>query len=176
MNMALEGVAETLAYEFAHLHSNAVVRVLADCVDDFPKGGRHFVEQAARARLSRLPGPQVPLQRVSERSSLDVSLHDDDLADEVDLMVRLIIAANESDSTLARDDIDEILGVNSRPPGSQAIPPTSPGPCQLSGNGPRSSGCAHKPPRQVQEVAVPSVAATRPLSPSDQTPPWIAGD
>ena len=112
MNMALAGVAETLAYEFAHLHSTAVVRVLADCVDEFPRGGPHFVEQAARARLSRLPAPQVRLQRVSEQSSLDVSLHDQDLADEVDMMVRLIIAANESDRTLAQEDIDEILGLS----------------------------------------------------------------
>ena len=122
MNMALAGVAETLAYEFAHLHSNAVVRVLAGCVDEFPNGGPHFVEQAARARLSRLPGPQVPLQRVSERSSLDVSLHDDDLADEADLMVRLIIAANESDRTLAREDIDEILGVTANRQGPLRSP------------------------------------------------------
>ena len=111
MDMALAGVAEKLAYEFAHLHSTAVVRVLADCVDECPGGGPHFVEQAARARLSRLPTPQVRLPRVSKRSSLDVSLHDEDLADEVDMMVRLIIAANESDHTLAREDIDEILGV-----------------------------------------------------------------
>ena len=111
MNMALAGVAETLAYEFAHLHSTAVLRVLADCVDECPRGGPHFVEQAARARLSRLPAPQVRSPRVSKRSSLDVSLHDQDLADEVDMMVRLIIAANESDRTLAREDIDEILGV-----------------------------------------------------------------
>ena len=122
MNMALAGVAETLAYEFAHLHSTAVVRVLVDCVDEFPNGGPHFVEQAARARLSRLPEPQVPWHRVSERSSLDVSLHDDDLADEVDLMVRLIVRANESDCTLAQEHIDEILGVTADRQGPRRTP------------------------------------------------------
>lgn len=44
--------------------------------------------------------------------SLDVSLHDDELRDEVDLTVRLIVAANQSDGMLSRRDIDEVLGVS----------------------------------------------------------------
>jgi len=118
MDLALAGVAETLAYEFAHLQSAAVVRVLADCVDEFPCGGPYFVEEAARARLSCLQEQQTRSQRVSERCSLDVSLHDDDLADEVDLMVGLIVAANASDHALAQDEIDEILGVAAHSPGA----------------------------------------------------------
>ena len=86
MNMALAGVAETLANEFAHLHSTAVLRVLVDCVDEFPNGGPHFVEQV-QGRGCRASRSHRCRGRVSERSSLDVSLHDDDLADEVDLMV-----------------------------------------------------------------------------------------
>lgn len=124
MDLAHAGAAETLAYEFAHLHSTAVVRVLAECVDEFPYGGPHFVEQAARARLSRLQEPRSRSERVAERCSLDVSLHDDDLADEVDLMVRLIVAANESDHALAQGDIDEILGVTAHSPGSRRFPTT----------------------------------------------------
>ncbi|MGZ4470721.1 MAG: hypothetical protein ACXVXM_02030 [Nocardioidaceae bacterium] len=124
MNLALAGVAETLAYEFAHLQSGAVVRVLADCVDEFPCGGPHFVEQAARARLSRLQESHTRSQRVPEECSLDVSLHDDDLAEEVDLMVGLIVAANESDRALAQAEIDEILGVTAHRPDSGRFPTT----------------------------------------------------
>ena len=124
MDLALAGVAETLAFEFAHLPSSAVVRVLADCVDEFPCGGPHFVEQAARARLSRLPESPAPTQEVSERGSLDVSLHDDELADEVDLMVCLIVAANDCDRVLAQDEIDEILGVTAHSQGSRRFPTT----------------------------------------------------
>ena len=43
--------------------------------------------------------------------SLDVSLHDAELRDEVDLTVRLIVAANQSDGMLSRREIDEVLGV-----------------------------------------------------------------
>ena len=42
---------------------------------------------------------------------LDVSLHDSELHEEVDLTARLIIAANESTSVLTQRQIDEILGV-----------------------------------------------------------------
>jgi hypothetical protein len=55
----------------------------------------------------------------AERCSLDVSLHDEDLADEVDLMVRLIVAVNEADHALAQGDIDEILGVPAHGLGSR---------------------------------------------------------
>lgn len=49
---------------------------------------------------------------------LDVSLHDADLQAEVELMVRLIVAANQTDHALPTPDLDEILEV--RPRGSRA--------------------------------------------------------
>ncbi len=45
-------VAEQLLGEFGDLSGSTVARVLADCVDEFPNDDLHFVEQAARARLS----------------------------------------------------------------------------------------------------------------------------
>ncbi|MGZ4452462.1 MAG: hypothetical protein ACXVWX_05990 [Nocardioides sp.] len=45
------------------------------------------------------------------RDALDVSLHDDELCDEVEWTARLMIAANESEGRLASESIDEILGV-----------------------------------------------------------------
>lgn len=42
---------------------------------------------------------------------LDISLQDSELLGEVDLMVRLIVAANESDRALSRRAVDEILEV-----------------------------------------------------------------
>ncbi len=43
--------------------------------------------------------------------SLDVSLHDGDLYEEVELTARLIIAANKSGSRLSQREIDELLDV-----------------------------------------------------------------
>lgn len=43
---------------------------------------------------------------------LDISLHDAELHAEVELMVRLIVAANQSDQTLPTPDVDEILEVS----------------------------------------------------------------
>jgi hypothetical protein len=43
--------------------------------------------------------------------SLDVPLHDPELQDEVELTVRLIVAANESDRVLTPREVDEVLGV-----------------------------------------------------------------
>jgi hypothetical protein len=48
---------------------------------------------------------------MSADDSLNVSLHDGDLADELELTVRLTIATNEADGRLAQDEIDRILGV-----------------------------------------------------------------
>lgn len=44
--------------------------------------------------------------------ALDVSLHDDDLREEVELTTQLIVAANESDQALTMQEIDAILGVD----------------------------------------------------------------
>lgn len=42
---------------------------------------------------------------------LDVSLHDDELHDEVGLTAHLIIAASDSDEHLSKDEIDRLLGL-----------------------------------------------------------------
>lgn len=111
MDMALVTVCETLACEFEALRSSTVVRVLSDCADEFPYGGPHFIEQAARARLSRLDRPVDPAPTRRLPDSLDVSLHDPALAEEVNLTVALMVAANESEGPLPRDTVDHVLGV-----------------------------------------------------------------
>jgi hypothetical protein len=58
-------------------------------------------------------------------SGLDVSLHDDELADEVELTARLMIAANESARPLSPAEVDAALGVAAR-----LLPPLIP--AQLS--------------------------------------------
>jgi hypothetical protein len=42
----------------------------------------------------------------------DVSLEDSDLLGEVELTTNLIIAASESDDTLAQDEVDRLLGLD----------------------------------------------------------------
>ena len=42
---------------------------------------------------------------------LNVPLEDSELLAEVELTTNLIIAASESDATLAQDDIDRLLGI-----------------------------------------------------------------
>lgn len=44
---------------------------------------------------------------------LDVSLEDGELLGEVELTVRLILAANDSDSRLSPHEVDRILGIES---------------------------------------------------------------
>jgi hypothetical protein len=44
---------------------------------------------------------------------LDVSLEDGELLREVELTVRLILAANDSDSRLSPHEVDRILGIES---------------------------------------------------------------
>jgi hypothetical protein len=46
--------------------------------------------------------------------TLSVSLQDHDLQEELDLLMELVLAANESDGPLSSDVIDRLLGV-SRP-------------------------------------------------------------
>jgi len=48
----------------------------------------------------------------------DVTLEDDDLMGEVELTTTLIIAASESDEHLSTDEIDQLLGVTPRAPGT----------------------------------------------------------
>lgn len=54
MEYALEGVAEKLAFEFPQTPSSTVIRVVTDCVAEFPDDGPLFIEHAARARLDRV--------------------------------------------------------------------------------------------------------------------------
>jgi hypothetical protein len=115
MDLSLATVVETLADEFGGIRISTVVSVLSACVDEFPYGGPHFIEQAARARLSLLAQPQRVCSAVPGRDALDVSLHDSDLAAEVELTASLMVAANESASSLAREDVDRILGVRPDP-------------------------------------------------------------
>ena len=115
MDLSLATVVETLADEFGGIRINTVVSVLSACVDEFPYGGPHFIEQAARARLSLLAQPQRGWSATPGRDALDVSLHDSDLAAEVELTASLMVAANESASALAREEVDRILGVRRDP-------------------------------------------------------------
>lgn len=120
MDQALAAVAETLAHEFGELRSGAVVAVVSDCLEDYPYDGSHFIEQAARARLSLLRRPPGSWSPMSTGDSLDVSLHDAELAEEVELTTRLIVAANDSDRPLPLEEVDRLLGVKG--PAAGAIP------------------------------------------------------
>jgi hypothetical protein len=119
MNLELAAAAEALAYEYPHLGSGTVIGVLTECLDEFPHGGPHFVEQAARARLSAR-GTPAPAPAAGS-CSLSVSLHDQALAYEVELTSRLMVAANESDGRLSQQEIDAVLGL-AGPPVGRAIP------------------------------------------------------
>ncbi|HEX6247342.1 MAG TPA: hypothetical protein VFZ64_05675 [Nocardioidaceae bacterium] len=114
MDLGLAAVAESLAHEFGELRSSTVIRVVTDCVDEYPCCGPHFIEQAARARLTLVIPPQTRRTMNPGRDSLDVSLHDHELADEVELTAVLMVAANESATALDQDEVDEILGVQRR--------------------------------------------------------------
>jgi hypothetical protein len=52
MDLTLTAVAEHLAEEFPDQPTTTVVRVVTDCVEEFPNSDPMFVEQAARARLT----------------------------------------------------------------------------------------------------------------------------
>jgi hypothetical protein len=110
MDVALVAVAEGLAGEFGDVPSGAVARIVTECADEFPNDGPHFIEQAARARLSALRTPEAP-DLVRRRDALDVSLEDDELRAETELTTHLIIAASEAELPLSQDDVDALLGV-----------------------------------------------------------------
>jgi hypothetical protein len=48
------------------------------------------------------------------RDALDVSLHDSELLEEVELTALLMVAANDAAGPLARSAVDELLGVPRR--------------------------------------------------------------
>lgn len=56
----------------------------------------------------------------------DVSLTDDELMAEVELLTQVIIAATESEARLTLDQIDAVLGVGQ--PGDEADPGEDPAP------------------------------------------------
>lgn len=49
---------------------------------------------------------------MSDRDPLDVSLHDSDLREELELTTQLIVAVNEAGRALSVEEIDEILGIH----------------------------------------------------------------
>jgi hypothetical protein len=49
----MQVVAEELVCEF-HAEPSTVMRVVCECVDEFPEDGAWFIEQASRARLRQL--------------------------------------------------------------------------------------------------------------------------
>jgi hypothetical protein len=52
MDVGMIAIAERLVDEFGEIPTSRVVRVVTDCVDEYPSDGSLFIEQAARARLS----------------------------------------------------------------------------------------------------------------------------
>ena len=106
-------LAETLAAEFTDIPGSAVVRALAQCVQAYPFGDQYFIEHAARARLTavRRARQQVDL---GAPDVLDVSLHDPELDHEVELTANLIVAANEAEGPLSREEVDRLLGLPRR--------------------------------------------------------------
>jgi len=52
MEVVLDAVAERLAAQFPQQPGTTVLRVVRDCVEEFPDGGELFVEQAARSVLA----------------------------------------------------------------------------------------------------------------------------
>ena len=54
-------------------------------------------------------------EKAAVPDALDVSLHDLELAAEVELTVNLMIAINESPQPLSSADVDRILGVSAAP-------------------------------------------------------------
>ena len=52
MDLAMTAVAEKLAAEFPDKPSSTVIRVVTDCVEEFPDADPMFLEEASRARLA----------------------------------------------------------------------------------------------------------------------------
>lgn len=52
MDVAMMAVAEKLAAEFPDEPDSTVIRVVTDCVEEFPDADPLFLEEASRARLS----------------------------------------------------------------------------------------------------------------------------
>lgn len=111
MDLSIASVAEKLSRQFAEVRIDRVISVVTACAGEHPDADSFFIEQAARARLQRLATPWGAGAAAGGEDALDVSLHDLELAVEVELTARLMVAANGSDHPLAREDVDRILEV-----------------------------------------------------------------
>lgn len=58
VNDNMTRVAEQLVAQFPHLPATTVIRVVTDCVEQFPDSDPMFIEQAARAHLATVPQSQ----------------------------------------------------------------------------------------------------------------------
>ena len=111
MDLSVASVAEKLSRQFAEVRIDRVISVLTACAGEYPHADSFFIEQAARARLLRQLQPWGAGSRAVGEDALDVSLHDVELAVEVELTARLMVAANGSDHPLPEEDVDRILEV-----------------------------------------------------------------
>jgi len=81
-------------------------------------------------RSSHLPGPRAtrsPWRTYGGDVRGDPSLRDQQLQDEIDLVGALVLAASQNDGPLSAAEIDEILGVEAKPPGASLPDPVPPG-------------------------------------------------
>ncbi|MDQ3485837.1 MAG: hypothetical protein M3445_10580, partial [Actinomycetota bacterium] len=58
---------------------------------------------------------EPPRKATSVNDQLDVTVHDTEVLDEIEMMTNLIIATSESDGPLTQVRIDAILGVDHDP-------------------------------------------------------------
>lgn len=56
MDLAMLALAEKLAAEFPEQPNSTVIRILTDCVEEFPRADPEFLEEASRTRLA---GPEA---------------------------------------------------------------------------------------------------------------------
>jgi hypothetical protein len=55
MNTDATDLAERLSAEFDTMPATTVIRVVTECVDEWPDADVQFIEQAARSRLKTVP-------------------------------------------------------------------------------------------------------------------------
>lgn len=99
--------AAVLSPEWATVPEN-----LGDCNCVFSSVGRRRPEGSPVLREDGRWGSRKVAGMVVDR--LDVSLEDTELRGEVELTVQLILAANDAECRLSRDEVDRILGLGPR--------------------------------------------------------------